>query len=98
MSDWFYLEVDKAHIAKERRKARELKQTQWWKNKISQGICHYCEQKFSPGQLTMDHIVPLARGGMSNKGNIVAACKKCNENKKLKTPVDIALEEASKKE
>ncbi len=30
----------------------------------------------------MDHLVPLARGGRSTKGNLVPACKECNTKKK----------------
>jgi len=36
----------------------------------------------------MDHIVPLSRGGKSTKGNIVAACKMCNNKKKYLLPVE----------
>ena len=79
---------DPERIRKEREKARELKKTQWWLNLLQKGICHYCEKKFSPKNLTMDHIVPLARGGRSTKGNLAPACTDCNQKKKLHTPVD----------
>lgn len=46
----------------------------------------------------MDHIVPLARGGVSAKNNLVPACKSCNAGKKLKTPVEEILDALSKKE
>jgi len=36
----------------------------------------------------MDHIVPLARGGRSKKGNVVPACKTCNTKKKTLVPVE----------
>jgi 5-methylcytosine-specific restriction endonuclease McrA len=32
----------------------------------------------------MDHLVPLIRGGRSNKGNLVPACKDCNNRKQNK--------------
>ncbi len=32
--------------------------------------------------LTMDHVVPIIRGGRSTKGNVVPACKSCNAKKK----------------
>ena len=38
--------------------------------------------------LTMDHVVPLIRGGKSTKNNIVPACKECNNVKKHKLPVE----------
>jgi 5-methylcytosine-specific restriction protein A len=36
----------------------------------------------------MDHVVPVARGGKSAKGNVVASCKECNNRKKLMTPAE----------
>ena len=53
---------------KEKAKGRKLRQSQWWKEKISKGICHYCGGRIYPSNLTMDHIVPIARGGKSTKG------------------------------
>lgn len=88
----FYAPTDPAHIKREREKARELRGTNWWKQKLAQGVCHYCENKFQPGELTMDHLVPVGRGGKSTKGNIVVCCKDCNSKKAHKTPVEIALE------
>jgi len=85
------LNKDKQHIAREKSKARELRKSQWWKNEIAKGICHYCENKFNPKDLTMDHIVPLSRGGKSSKGNIVTSCKDCNNKKKYLTPVDMVI-------
>lgn len=88
-----YHELDPAHtdparIKKERERARELKKTQWWLDQVNRGVCHYCQRKFGARELTMDHVIPLARGGTSAKGNIVAACRDCNRDKKLETPVD----------
>jgi 5-methylcytosine-specific restriction protein A len=91
MSDWYELPGDKAHIARERKKAQELKKSQWWKNLLGKGVCHYCGQKFAASELTMDHIVAVARGGGSVKGNVVPACRKCNQEKKLATPVEETL-------
>ena len=77
----------------QKKKERDLRKTQWWKNEIAKGNCHYCHNKFDSSELTMDHIVPLSRGGMSTKGNIVPSCKKCNNEKKYLTPVEIKLRE-----
>lgn len=74
--------LSEEEIRRERAKARELRQSQWWKRKRSAGLCHYCQQKFPPAELTMDHLVPLVRGGRSTKGNLVPACKDCNTKKK----------------
>ncbi len=75
-------------IQMERRKARELRQSGWWKRKRGAGLCHFCGRKFPPAELTMEHVVPLVRGGKSVKGNIVPACKECNTAKKAFVPVE----------
>ena len=80
--------ADPARIRKEREKAQKLKKSQWWLTQLNRGLCHYCGKKFSPKDLTMDHVIPIARGGTSTEGNIVPACKACNRDKKLDTPVD----------
>ena len=75
-------EVSEEEIRREKAKARELRRTPWWKRRIGEGKCHYCAKKVAPAELTMDHVVPLARGGRSTKGNLVPACKDCNNRKK----------------
>ena len=98
MDDWFDMRVDPAQIAKERAKARELRRTNWWRAQIQKGVCHYCGGKFPPSELTMDHIVPLSRGGHSTKGNIVPCCKSCNNDKKYTMPVDEILAELDRED
>ncbi len=80
--------VSDEDIGREKEKARRLRRTHWWSNKIQKGICYYCNREVGRGQLTMDHLVPLSRGGKSKKGNIVAACKECNNKKKYLLPVE----------
>ena len=72
----------------ERVKARELRHSRWWKQKIADGICYYCGGRFSPDELTMDHKIPVARGGLSEKSNLVTACKECNNKKKYLMPYE----------
>jgi 5-methylcytosine-specific restriction endonuclease McrA len=43
---------------------------------------------FPPRELTMDHIVPVSRGGRTTKGNVVACCKECNNAKKQLLPME----------
>ena len=83
-----YLEVDERQIRQEREKARALRKQSWWKNRIAKGVCHYCGQTVAPKDLTLDHIVPLARGGRSTKGNCVPACKDCNNRKQSLLPLE----------
>jgi 5-methylcytosine-specific restriction protein A len=91
MGDWFLLDIDPAHVAREREKARALRKSAWWQRRLQRGICAYCEKAFKQSELTMDHVVPVARGGRSVKGNVVTACKECNNKKKLMTPVEQLL-------
>jgi 5-methylcytosine-specific restriction endonuclease McrA len=88
MNEWTPVLSDD-EIRRERAKARELRQSPWWKRKRSKGLCHHCGKSFPPGELTMDHLVPLIRGGRSTKGNLVPACKQCNNEKKHKLAFDI---------
>jgi len=69
-------------IKRERGKARELRESQWWKRQLAKGRCHYCGRNFVPRELTMDHVVPVSRGGKTTKGNVVPCCKECNNTKK----------------
>lgn len=89
-------DLSEADIRRQRRKAREIRASQWWKRQCAKGRCHYCGESFPPKELTMDHIVPIARGGLSTKGNLVPACKKCNSAKKQLLPMEWETYLASK--
>ena len=78
-------------VKREKEKARELKDTDWWRNQLDRGECYYCGQTFDKKDLSMDHIVPLSRGGKSTKGNVAAACKPCNNDKKYYTAAELIL-------
>jgi 5-methylcytosine-specific restriction endonuclease McrA len=84
----FISEVTDDEIKRQRAKARELRNSQWWKRKKAAGICYFCRGKFPPKELTMDHLVPIIRGGKSTKGNLVPACKECNSKKKHMLPLE----------
>ena len=84
----FAYDLDSAAIAAEKRKARELRASQWWKRRCAKGLCHYCGRPTPPADLTMDHIVPLARGGRTTKGNVAPCCKTCNNKKKQLLPME----------
>jgi 5-methylcytosine-specific restriction endonuclease McrA len=78
--------ADDDHVKREKARAREMRGTQWWKRKRSTGRCYYCDRTFKPSDLTMDHLVPIIRGGKSVPGNLVPACKECNSKKKYLLP------------
>jgi 5-methylcytosine-specific restriction endonuclease McrA len=80
--------VTEEEIKKEKAKAKILGKSQWWKRKCAEGLCYYCKKKVAPKELTIDHIVPIIRGGKSTKGNIVPVCKECNNKKKYLLPIE----------
>ncbi len=86
--DPFISPVTDEELKRERAKSRELRKSAWWKRKIANGVCHYCGRTVPPGELTMDHIVPLVRGGKAVKNNVAAACKDCNSRKKYLLPIE----------
>ena len=89
MSDDRYTrEVDDDTLRREKARARELRQTAWWRRRVAPGLCHYCRRAVGVKALTMDHIVPLGRGGHSVRGNVVPACKECNDRKRALLPIE----------
>jgi 5-methylcytosine-specific restriction enzyme A len=84
----FPLHLEDADLVRERAKARELRETQWWKRRLAKGQCHYCGRSVIPRELTMDHVVPVSRGGKTTKGNVVTCCKECNTAKKQLLPME----------
>ena len=83
-----WVEVSEEQLRRERDKARELRRSQWWRNRVAAGRCHYCGASVPPKELTLDHVVPLVRGGHSTRGNCVPACKPCNSAKQSLLPIE----------
>jgi len=86
--DYFIVEISEQEIKREREKSRELRKRRWWKNRVAQGKCHWCGGSFAPEELTMDHIIPIARGGKASRNNVVPCCKECNSKKKYLLPIE----------
>lgn len=91
--DIFFQAASAEHQKREKNKARELRQSQWWRQELGKGICYHCKNTFKPAELTMDHVVPIARGGKSTKKNCVTSCKDCNSKKGYKLNVELVMEE-----
>ncbi len=53
-------------------------------------VCYYCKKGNLP--LTLDHVIPLSKGGSHTYSNIVPACKSCNCRKQAR-PVELFLRE-----
>ncbi len=43
--------------------------------------CQYCAQVLPSAELTLDHVIPRSRGGLSTWENLVACCHICNRKK-----------------
>jgi len=54
--------------------------------------CYLCGKKFGESSLSIDHVVPVSKGGKTIWTNVVTCCKSCNHSKGDKT-----LEELGKK-
>jgi len=50
--------------------------------KIYAKPCLYCGSK---GDITLDHVIPVKRGGTHSIGNLVPSCQSCNSSKGNKT-------------
>jgi 5-methylcytosine-specific restriction endonuclease McrA len=55
--------------------------------KAARGRCFYCREK---RRLTLDHIIPLSKGGLHSRDNVVFACVSCNSSKGAKDPIRFA--------
>ncbi|MEE9514703.1 MAG: HNH endonuclease [Candidatus Brocadiales bacterium] len=53
--------------------------------------CQYCGSRFPTSELSLDHVVPRARGGEASWTNMVCACTECNKQKGGRTPEDAGL-------
>ena len=58
--------------SKKRRLRRELLAGRPWVE------CHYCGEHLTEVTMTLDHVKPVALGGMNALHNFVPACKTCN--------------------
>jgi 5-methylcytosine-specific restriction endonuclease McrA len=53
--------------------------------------CQYCGRQPGSEELTIDHILPRSRGGVSTWDNCVLACVDCNSRKADRTPAEVGL-------
>lgn len=44
-------------------------------------VCHYCKKDVGVKKFTVDHIIPVSRGGTDDLSNLVGCCKSCNSSK-----------------
>lgn len=51
--------------------------------------CIYCGVTSRESQLEVDHVIPVAKGGTNEIGNLVVACKPCNRGKGKRMLLDV---------
>lgn len=73
----------KAALHRSRRKRGTFTVEEWTALVVQyKGRCSYCEET---RKLTIDHKLPLSRGGTNTIDNIIPACLPCNSSKRDKT-------------
>lgn len=57
-----------------------------WQDRVSvyeksNRVCCICGKPLDYGEMTVDHIMPISRGGKNNKDNLRCTCEECNSIK-----------------
>ncbi|MGO8857613.1 MAG: HNH endonuclease [Steroidobacteraceae bacterium] len=55
-------------------------------------LCLYCGARFPHSLLSRDHVTPFSRGGQDTWGNVVSACRRCNNAKASRTPEQAGMQ------
>lgn len=80
---WYLSNPEKVRHNENARRAKKLsngvfKITSKELKKLYQSPCIYCGSRDS---IHADHVIPIAKGGVHSIGNLVPACRKCNQSK-----------------
>lgn len=51
-------------------------------------FCVFCQKSLKLTESTLDHYIPLGRGGSNENDNLVLSCKKCNHEKSDLLPLE----------
>jgi len=94
-----YAKKNREHIARSSRKIGggfsdvDVFKAAKWKCKICGIKVHQATGQHSETQATIDHIVPMSRGGLHVWGNVQCACQRCNASKsdKIERPVQMTF-------
>lgn len=68
------------------KKGHERKNSKWM-SKVKKRLfenhqcCHWCQTPLTLETATIDHLVPLSRGGSNYLNNLVLSCRPCNAQK-----------------
>jgi 5-methylcytosine-specific restriction endonuclease McrA len=61
-----------------------------------QYTCQYCNTQPGKNHLTVDHVIPRSKGGLTVWENVVTACATCNQRKGNRTPLEAGMHLCSK--
>ena len=50
--------------------------------------CHWCGKQLTLQTATVDHVIPLSRGGSNGMDNVELACVKCNQDRGNRLPTE----------
>ncbi len=53
--------------------------------------CQYCGEQPGRVHLTVDHVMPRSRGGLTTWDNVTTACRECNHRKGGRTPDEASM-------
>jgi len=60
-------------------------------------VCAYCERKFKPSVMTLDHVAPRrGQSAYDRRDNLVLACPECNAAKRDMAPIAFLLARRSR--
>jgi len=62
--------------------------------KLLQSPCFYCQ---SPKSGTIDHVMPLSKGGRHSIGNLLPACMPCNQSKRASLLIEWRIRREQKR-
>ena len=72
--------------------ARIRRKTIWERDDYT---CYlWCGRRLTPGEITLDHVIPLSRGGTHTPDNLRVACGPCNSRKGTRLLSELGLEGA----
>lgn len=72
----------------ENQKVRELdkaRKLRYYYRKYSADTCYYCGKHIEGRDKTVDHKIPISRGGTNARENLVMCCQSCNSHKNNRT-------------
>ena len=53
--------------------------------------CQYCGRRHPTPELSIDHVIPRSRGGLSTWTNVVCSCTRCNTRKGGRLPEEAGM-------